>query len=777
MEERRWSGWYILAGGAIAVGGTTAGAWYIAVQSAPAHHRPSFWGPLSYCAVGITAVGILLVIAVMANWWPLGRRSNRSLTRSEPGANYSFHLSLPPAPHESSPKDSGSHEDILRHNLGQRRFQRLIGREPEIAEFQNILRPNSDSYIFLLRGAPGTGKTSLAYEIADFFAKGGVSGHDYENIVWVTAATTVFPPPASPVAASINRLEDLFVEISTVLEIRDVLRLPPAELIPELRRILALHSTFIVVDNFETVDDPRIWPFLRDVPAPTRVLITSQESITDCQAIELHPLTLQASEELIRLECSRQTIDLTSAQITELATATSHLPLAMVWAIAQVASGFSFEATHARLVDAKDDLLGALFGRSLTKIRGTPAHDVLLALALNAVSADRERLGIIAGFAQSIVTRDSAISDLRRLSLIDAELHDRFSMLPITKRMLTDELNANNDFIMAARERQVEVTLSFLVEYNPRQEPSPPVEPFWQELDNIRQLVRWSSAVGKAEELVSLASIYSGFLWAHGLFDELYGLLGMARQPAESVGKWHELANIALQAALAHMDQFNPDGMNRDIDVVEDAFSHMGSISDELRETYMFTRAAMIYLQGDRVTAAALFDEDISFAKAMDVGWRIGGTYYWLGVMAFNEKRWKDAVEYFDQTVRVASRKADFRTMALGYAYLPESKYRIGAREEALTLDREEARVVVEKHGQKTSKARLDLGSAEILIREAMSQLQVASDRAEKALINFRALHRTVEADRAAELSSLLGNVIDELKRSFSDTPENPSTR
>ncbi len=46
-----------------------------------------------------------------------------------------------------------------------------------------------------------------------------------------------------------------------------------------MRRALSQQRTLLIVDNLETVDDERVLTFIREVPEPTKVIVTTRHRL------------------------------------------------------------------------------------------------------------------------------------------------------------------------------------------------------------------------------------------------------------------------------------------------------------------------------------------------------------------------------------------------------------------------------------------------------------------------------------------------------------------
>jgi len=184
---------------------------------------------------------------------------------------------------------------------------------------------------------------------------------------------------------------------------------------------------------------------LRELPAPTKAVVTTRHRIDVAYPVRLTGMPREDGLALIAQECAEKGVTLTVVEAERLYDRTGGVPLAIVWSVAQMGYGYGVEAVLHRLGEPMDDIARFCFEGALERIRGTDAHDLLMALSLFAVDASREALGYVAGLDNDVLGRDERLVTLERLSLVNKH-RDRFWMLPLTKEYALSE-------VMASRER------------------------------------------------------------------------------------------------------------------------------------------------------------------------------------------------------------------------------------------------------------------------------------------------------------------------------------
>lgn len=644
--------------------------------------------------------------------------------------------------------------NVQYYNLPYKTYEAFIGRIEYLEKIKNFFNNKQISPLLCITGAPGSGKTSLALESAyQIVQNQSVSDLIYfRAIVWMTAQTIILSGGEKILNNDpINSLEDIYAVIAITLKKQSILRMPRDEQDGLIKKTLTENKILLIVDNFETISDDRVLPFLQSMPPPTKAILTSRFAISYPNTITLGKLSEEEGLDLIKIEIKRLGLDFTEKECFQLYNSSSGLPLVIIWSIAQIAYGFSIETTIKLLSDSKGDLLQFCFGRVIDLIKNEDPYWLLLVISTFATNVSREALSKSISFGEDIVRRDKGLTILKRLNLI-SQNHNRFDLLPITKRLTEHELKMKGNFVLSTKNKQIKYYKDFLNKYNPKQEPTPAVEPFWEEIENIRELLSWCYAREKHNQLVELGCALAPHLWFHGLHNELFEYAEWISKSAEIVGKWDAFAEINLHTSLAYMDQYRIDEMLKKLDMVHQAFNYLKIIPDELMETYLFARAAAAALNNDN-QAKELFIDNLNFNKKLGIHWREAGTLYFIGKWAYDRSEWSESLEYFQRALEISQQYEDKRTMALVYSFLPEVWFRLGEKEKSLNLWKELQDFVV-ANGQATSKGQLSLGASEILLD--LGDWENALIEARKALNIYTRLNRMNAINRVETIIKII---------------------
>ena len=179
------------------------------------------------------------------------------------------------------------------HNLPVADFDEtgFFGRREQLSQIKRRLK---NYPVVSIIGDGGIGKTSVALKIAYELLDEG--GEDFDAIVWVTAKTTTIT--GHEFRRINNAIEDSLGLFNSAVEMLGPG--PSADPIGEIQDYLENFRVLLILDNLETVLDTRLREFLLDVPAGSKVLLTSRISAGVENAVRLGPLNPEDSDRLLR---------------------------------------------------------------------------------------------------------------------------------------------------------------------------------------------------------------------------------------------------------------------------------------------------------------------------------------------------------------------------------------------------------------------------------------------------------------------------------------------
>ena len=351
---------------------------------------------------------------------------------------------------------------LPRHNLPPRDYERFVGRQQELAELRRLLAPRSRAFVVTIDGIGGIGKSALALEAAysyrDEFAQ-LPKAEQFEAIVWVSAKRSYLTAGGILERRQAFRtLDDLHIAIAHVLDYPAITRARAEERHALVEQALGEQRTLLIIDNLETVDDEDLLVFLRELPNPTKALVTTRHRVDVAYPVRLTGMPHMDAMLLINQEAERKNVALTSDDVEALWQRTGGMPLALVWSIGLMGLGGSVESVLRRLSSGQSDIARFCFEESARQIQGRDAHKLLMALSLFAKDADRNILGVVAGLQDDWFGRDAGLEDLLRLSLVNKDAN-RYSLLPLTRTFVQVASSIERPSTMEAQQRMYDYYL------------------------------------------------------------------------------------------------------------------------------------------------------------------------------------------------------------------------------------------------------------------------------------------------------------------------------
>ena len=413
------------------------------------------------------------------------------------------------------------------HNLPQPDYGRFVGREAELTKVECILQPypHSQHSVVTIDGIGGIGKSALALEIAHRYLR----NYDilepekrFDAIIWTSAKQTVLTAEGISTRRQVLRtLGDIYNALAVALQREDVTRAGKEDQDEVVRNALTRQRTLLIVDNLETVDDEAVMDFLRELPAPTKAIVTTRHRLDVAYPARLTGMPWEDAQILIQQECEKKgvkfvphtstfasspvksstipnedvcgTLDEDNAR--RLFDRTGGVPLAIVWSIAQMGFGYNVEAVLNRLGQPTSDISRFCFEGAVEQIHGKPAHKLLMVLSLCANDASRESLGYATGLPE--LDRDDGLVELEKLSLVNKK-GDRFSLLPLTKQYALAELNKSPEK-ERLREQWIEYFRKLSEEYSALDYNWTNYDWLLAEGNNILSIVDWAIVNGFGE--------------------------------------------------------------------------------------------------------------------------------------------------------------------------------------------------------------------------------------------------------------------------------------
>ena len=615
-------------------------------------------------------------------------------------------------------------ERDIPHNLPAPGYIRFIGRADELAHLLAYLSPERGAHLISVDGIGGVGKTALTLEAAYRCLRASRAAADHGSIptfdalIFVSAKQTLLTSHGVLLRQQAERtLQDVFHEIARVLNRPEITRVTPEEQPSAVRRALSRQRTLLIFDNMETIRDRDVvLAFLYELPATVKVIVTTRERAL-FSPIRLLQLPADESVQLIHQEAGNKGLTLSDTEAAQLYRAAGGVPAALIYAIGQLAGGYSLTSVLAGLRAHDGDVARFTFEGSLAPLRGKPAHHLLMALALFAAPPVTQAIIHTAGLAAAPLEADAGLAQLQQRSLLTITA-GRCHLLPLTHEYALAELGAHPDFEKEARARWVRWYQDFVSQYGeyPWHEWHLQYDHLEQEWDNVMAVFGWCANTGKyavAKDLW-IKNKLDIFTQIYGYWDDCLTYCDFLLFGAEKRGDWQTLVKIIAHKSWQLILMGTPSSLKIALKLLNQAWElrdyaasyHIQSeIAHDLavlhireqnypqarhwleqEETLLqqapcqdkrdflvhwlpciYWRGVVFYEQGDLDRARALFTEVVTLGEQH--GWQRAVIYAqnWLADIAITEGDLEQAATLLQAGLTVSERNKELRRTAFYY--------------------------------------------------------------------------------------------------------------
>jgi len=342
----------------------------------------------------------------------------------------------------------------------------LFGREYELQTVLEVL--NCSQPLLAIEGMAGVGKTTLAIEVAYQALHGPEASPAplFNAVIWISARTHLDQK---------HWLSEILNTVARVLDYPSVAQLGFDEKRTRIHQLLRVHQTLIVIDNFDTIDDPALLNWIQRLPLSSKILITSRDAQLLPETWTLHLTGLHSEGTLDLIRFFAQKLELAVAaesstrELLDLVRITRGNPQAIAMMLGYAKGhGLSLSQALAGL-DGPGDVVVQLFLQGWEALTGRPAaRQTLLALLFFAGSASSPSIGAVAMLEHT--QQESVLARLVELSFVEMyrsseETRTRYGLHPLAHAFLMTRLNEFPGWEAAARERWVDWWLAFTHTY------------------------------------------------------------------------------------------------------------------------------------------------------------------------------------------------------------------------------------------------------------------------------------------------------------------------
>jgi LuxR family glucitol operon transcriptional activator len=669
------------------------------------------------------------------NAYPVGSPKEYAQKTGNSSAN-TFQDSIGEVSETISPTLCTSQEPRVYQNLPARDHTAFFGREKEMTRLLELLSPDRSAPRISIEGVGGLGKTTLALEAAYGClqarrdAKTTPSVPLFDAIIFTSAKqqnlTTIGLSPR-PTPYCHRTLHDIFREIAYTLGCPDITRAAFTDRLDSIRKILARQQVLLIVDNLETIEDEEeIVSFLYVLPPTVKVVITTRKQVLSFPVGSVVRMCLESLPEedglcLIQHQAQTQEVQMSHEECQELYQGTYGVPAAIVYAIGQLAAGYSQKKALTQLIQVGGEVARFFFEGSVQPLRGQSAHQLLMALAMFPKPATREAIASVAD--------DTAedLAQLVQLSLVKQYRQQCYGMLPLTRGYALAELSAQIDFERQARDRWVNWYLRFSEKYGGQDwQEWNEYKPLEQEWENLQEAIEWCIVQDRYEDFrvfwrylkgwthfcgywderlrwmdwsIEIATQHEDWVWAgEAMFDKArtLTLMNQPMQREEAIALCKQAWNLrdsmefSLQFNLAihlavlyiHQEQFQQAShwLRQGQNLLQQARSQEYTPSREWIHI-LYYQAKICLQTEDYEQANTLYTEARKQAEV--IGWKRGFTYIdnWLASVAIAQGNLDEADRLLKVGLPIAESNNDRRCIAFckrSFALLEKARGNLG---------------------------------------------------------------------------------------------------
>lgn len=612
----------------------------------------------------------------------------------------------PVIPLDPLPPPQPSVPRCVLHNLPAPSCTTFIGRKEEIFRLLELLSPRYAAHLISIDGIGGVGKTSLVVETAYRCLRASYSNEacpdvpTFDAIIFTSAKEFYLTPFGFLKSLAPRRtLSDIFRQIARILDDLDLTGASFEEQLDLIKESLSCRRTLLIVDNLETVENQQdVLAFLYELPPTVKAVITTRNQIVFVP-VRLTSLSEQDAVDLIEHEAQEKGVTLSQEDSQTLYKGTGGVPVAISYAVGQLANGFLFQDVWERVSQPTGDIARFCFESSVKPLLGQPAHKLLMALALFPMPALQHALVQVAVSDADPNIIKSDLARLRGLSLVRQE-ENRYSMLPLTREYALAELTAHPDFEREARERWISWYVSFSEKYGGQdgKEWQGQFEGLEEEWQNLQAAIEYCMAEGRYADFLTIWRNIEAYTYIMGsrksrlgYWDDRLTWTAWLIQAAEQRGDWSVAAEMMVDCGWTLTSMGKPNQLEAGSELFERAWSlrHYQDLFFQLR---LARNIAVLDIQQQRFNEAqAWLDQTMELLKHAQLDEReqlrqLTQIRYYQGEVFFKTGEYEPAKILFQEALESARATDWKRAIFCTQNWLADIALKQGALDEAQQL-------------------------------------------------------------------------------------------
>lgn len=333
----------------------------------------------------------------------------------------------------------------------------FVGREKEKRDIKNYITSEQDR-IITITGAGGVGKTAISLKVAHSFLMD--SHNPFDAIIWFSAKTDKLTDEGIvPLMPDIRNDEQLIEDILSIID-KEMLqnfkraKVPSDSIKTHLYNIFKSQKCLLVIDNLETIiRNDAIIAFIKDIPRPSQVLITSRKGLGEIE--RRYPVTDMLERDAIQLfrivAKHRKKLDLLrleNGMISKLVKRVRCYPLLIKWSIGQVCLGKDIDEAFSQIFAGDSEIARFSFNDVFSLLSKNSKILLFSMIVYGDKPVSKHGLMHLANLNDDQF--DDCIKELIMTSFVYSESAEengvivtKYSMLALTRGFVDDKLDEN----------------------------------------------------------------------------------------------------------------------------------------------------------------------------------------------------------------------------------------------------------------------------------------------------------------------------------------------
>ena len=246
----------------------------------------------------------------------------------------------------------------------------FVGRRKEIIKIKSLLHSNQDR-IITITGAGGLGKTATALKCA--YSIISEINNPYSSIIWFSAKENKLTSENGIVQIE-SQISDYFLLLKDILKILDFqtyeicIKMNANEDFYKnnIYKNFSETRSLLIIDNLETIVDLEIINFIKDVPRPSQVLITSRKGLGEIE--RRYPLSDFLLPDAVRLfriiskeRDRKDLLKLKQSSIEKFVKSVRSYPLLIKWSIGKICLGMEIDKAFNEIYSGDSEISKFVF--------------------------------------------------------------------------------------------------------------------------------------------------------------------------------------------------------------------------------------------------------------------------------------------------------------------------------------------------------------------------------------------------------------------------------